>query len=868
MVVVMVVVKAPRVRKRSGRRLRWLLYLLVALLLPPLSLWLLLRDLPPVARLADYRPALTSSVLDRNGELIGEFFEERRVLTPLDAIPDFVVGAFIAAEDSAFYEHRGIDYAALARAASAVLLAGGEKVQGGSTITQQVVKQLLLSPRKSYRRKLREVYLAQQVEDQYSKQHILYLYLNHIYFGSGAHGVGAAAQIYFDKTVGELSLSEAALLAGLPQRPSRYSPFHSPAAAEVRRRYVLNRMRDSGFISRATHARASANPPELAAPRDGEKFLVASYVTEEVRRRLVETLGNEVVLGGGLTIETTLDIALQREALRALREGIEALDRRRGYRGPLRRVTQDKIEALLPELARQNGLVAGTPLPAGFFEAARPGVVLRVDDETQRAVVAFGAGVRATVTLEDVAWAHAPTTELHGKTIEALSEALSIGDVDTFRLQRAPAFVGATDARAPDGQSALLATLSQHPDVQGALLSFDLETGDVLAMVGGYDFSRSEFNRAVQAQRQPGSAFKPIVYATALREGFTPATILYDRPVVEEDESSGFVFRPQNYGRRFLGPLTMAEALARSVNNATIHLLRDVGIDRVIEFSDELGIRSPLERVLGLALGASPVTLLEITRAYGVFGAGGRYLEPRLVLRVRDRDGKLLLENLPLDPALPTPLPVAAAPEPEEESEFPHPLEATAVVDAEPGADGDADVAQREVEPAEAEAPLPEGFVMRPTEAYLTTSLLRATVENPRGTGHRARRLRRPVAAKTGTTNDNTDAWFIGFTPRVATGVWVGIDAREFLGPGETGGRAAAPIWINYMERALAGQPASDFETPDGIVFARIDTRTGQLASAQSETTLFQAFIAGTEPQERADSPDTRQKTRRLRLDF
>ncbi len=819
--------------------------------------WLVLRDLPDVEVLADYRPALTSRVLDRQSRPIGEFFEERRMLTPLEDVPGIVVQAFLAAEDDTFYEHRGVDYVSLLRAGVAVVLAGGEKVQGGSTITQQMVKQLLLSPEKSYTRKIREMVLAQLVEDRYRKDEILFLYLNHIYFGSGAYGIGEAARTYFGKSVGELDVGEAALLGGLPKAPGRNSPYLDPEQAEDRRRYVLSRMLEEGFIDDASHDASLAAPPKLVG-EGSDPYADSGYVTEEVRRRLVELIGNDLVLNGGLTIETTIDLELQREAVRAVQQGVEALDHRRGFRGVLRSVGPEGVPEELRQLADANGSEDGA-IPDDFFGEARPGVVLSVDDETETARIGFGEGLEASLPFETTSWAHAAEDDsLHGRTVKALSAVFRVGDVSLFRLRREVAEDGAAT------DPPLLATLYQVPDAQGGLLSFELESGDVIAMVGGYDFARSEFNRAIQAQRQPGSAFKPIVYAAALANGFTPATILHDRPVVYEDLESGFVFKPENYGRQFLGPLTMTEALARSVNNAAIHLLTEVGIDRVLSFAKTLGFHSPLERVLGLALGVSPVTLLELTRAYAIIGANGRFIEPRLIARVLDRDGQVILENVPLDPIAPGPSLLLALPDNTE------PAAAT----AEPASAAEIELEHPisiafEDELLEAEATLPEGHVMRPTDAYVAASLLRAVVEHPRGTGRRAQRLRRPVGGKTGTTNDNTDAWFVGFSPELATGVWVGMDAEALLGRRETGGRAAAPIWIDFMEAALEGRPKRDFEVPDGIVFARIDAKTGKLASPTSTSTLFQPFVSGTEPQQSLDGVGSgADDRRRLRLDF
>ena len=763
----------------------------------------LARGLPDLKSLADYHPALTSVVLDRHGVPIGEFYEFRRRLLPLEQVPRPVIQAFLAAEDDAFYEHSGVDYVSILRAAWSNLR--GDRLQGASTITQQTVKQLLLSPERTYTRKIRELILARRLEQRFTKDEILFLYLNEIYFGSGAYGIAEAARTYFAKEVDALTVGEAALLAGMPKAPGRFSPYVNPERAESRRLWVVDRMLEEGFIDEAAH-RDAQPPPPLAAPVS-ETYQAAAYFTENVRRRLVARLGNEVVLHGGLVIETTLDAGLQRAAVLALRRGLEAYDQRHGYRGPLRRADPKTLSAEVEKLREENGLAPGTDPTTGPFSPPRLGVVTAIGREAAEARVAFAPGVEARLALADAKWAQP-------------EKQLAVGDVTHFRV-----------ARSESGGFA--ATLQQQPEVQGALLAVDLASDDVLALVGGYDFAASELDRATQALRQPGSAFKPVVYAAALGHGKTPASIVWDRPVVYEN------FRPENYSRKFLGALTLAEALARSVNNAAVHLMEEVGIAPVIDTARVLGIRAPLEPALGLALGASPVTLLELTRAYAVLGAGGRRVEPRIVLRVRDREGNVLLEHVPLDETPGTP---AAAP---------------TAADSAAAAAG---------EPARAAATTPalaEGQALSATQAYLATSLLRAPIEHPAGTGHAAAALGRPLAGKTGTTNDHTDAWFVGYSPEIATGVWVGFDQNRVLGRGETGGRAALPIWLEFMRAALADRPVRDFEAPPGIVFARIDARTGTLAGPASESTLFQAFVEGSEPKEAADATASAADSRR-----
>jgi penicillin-binding protein 1A len=592
-------------------------------------------SLPDVRALDDYRPPLASVVVDRHGLPIGEFASERRQLVALGDVPPHVVRAFLAAEDADFHSHPGIDVGAAARAFVANLR-GGRIVQGGSTITQQLAKTLLL-PERTLWRKAREAALALQIEWQLDKDEILEVYLNQIYLGSGAYGIAAGARTYFDREVAELSLGEAALLAGLPKAPSALSPLVNPDGAEERRRWVLARMLTLGFAEQGAVAAALAAPPALRPRRHTEDFAAAGWFVEQIRRALVERLGQDAVLRGGLRIETPLDLALQRRAARALRAGLEASDRR-----------------------------------------SRAG------------------GARA----------------------------------------------------------------------QGALVALDVASGDVLAWLGGADFAASPFDRACQALRQPGSAFKTFAYGAALERGFPPDTLVYD----VQYEARGW--RPRSHGSPLRGPVPLTEAFARSLNNASVRLANDVGAARIVDFARRTGIRSELPRDLGIVLGTAEVTPAELTAAYATFARGGAYAPPRFVRRVLDRDGATLLEDLALC--------------------------ATA------SARG-----------------------VSAVDAYLVTHLLSEAVQSWYGTGHAAARLGRAVAGKTGSTNENRDAWFVGYTPSVAAGVWVGRDDRSPLGRSESGARAALPIWIELMEAALAERPPGRFERPPGVLFASHDEETG-----------------------------------------
>jgi penicillin-binding protein 1A len=856
-------------------------------------LWLV-RDLPDFRSLDDYRPPVVSEVFDRNGKLIGEFYTQKRRLVPVDEVPRHVQLAFVSAEDGSFFEHGGIDLVAIFRAALANLREGGI-AQGASTITQQMVKSLLLTPERTYTRKMREIILARRIEQSLTKDEILYLYLNQIYFGSGAWGVGQAARTYFGKAAQQLTISEAALLAGLVQRPSAYDPHHRPGAAEARRRYVLGRMLADGYIDAATHETELASPPEIRRHPDLENIEVSGYFTEEVRRLLFEQLDSERVLNGGLQIHTTLDIDLQRVARDAVQAGLRAHDHRRGYRGPVRRVgaaaARDELAKLIEENADDYAVSetdapaadgADTPAEADASptavantsddaasegtdadpdttadEAVRVtysmpedtpllGVVLEVDRKAEAARIGFGHGIEGVAQLDDVEWARKPDLDNTPRPVTRIDWIFAVGDVARFvRLPGQPAELGdaaAADAKADSAEDAgdgitqvVRVDIWQEPQAEGALLSIDNENGDVLAMIGGYDFARSEFNRAVQAQRQPGSAFKPFIYGAALTRGYTPVSTLLDRPVVYTDPVSGFVWAPRNYGRKFYGPMTMRDALKKSVNNATVHLFRDLGVRYVIDYARRFGIQAPLSSDLSLALGSSSLTLLELTRAYAVYPRGGTRVIPRFIRDVQDADGNTLLGDVPL-------------------GDIPPPL----LKPLEGGNETAADVyPDSEI--------MPTNQVISPADAYLMCDLLRAVVQE--GTGRKLRSLGRTIAGKTGTTNDFTDAWFMGFSPELTTGVWVGHDDNERLGWGESGGKTALPIWGDFMRVALAPYPQRDFEVPDHIEFQRIDRDSGLLAEANTQDAYFQPFLEGTAPERSYTDQTTSRKTRQAARD-
>jgi penicillin-binding protein 1A len=863
---------------------------------------LLIRDLPDFHSLDDYRPPVVSEVFDRKGRLIGEFYTQQRRLIAIDEIPKHVQYAFVAAEDGAFFEHKGIDYSSIIRAAIANLLEGGI-AQGASTITQQMVKSLLLTPERTYKRKMREIILSRQIEQQFSKEEILYLYLNQIYFGNSAWGIGQAARSYFGKEAPALTISEAALLAGLPQRPTAYDPTRNPDAAESRRRYVLGRMLADGYIDEVTHEVELALPPKIKHHPDRDNLKVSEYFTEEVRRQLFERLEGDVILNDGLRIETTLDVGLQRAAHQAVQKGLTDHDHRRGYRGPTRQIAEPEIEAELTKLDEINAddfviteipvdpeldpgldpeldadidatkaeeLAADLALDAGIdggdnldnpdnpnnpdelteedpsivllrelpFDAPVYGIVLEVDAKTQTARIGFGQGISGLAQLDDVEWARKPDLKVSPHPVTKIKSIFSVGDVAQFIRLPDPTPDEATK-ESEEGQepSLPLARLDlwQEPLAEGALLSIENSTGDVLAMIGGYDFGRSEFNRAVQAKRQPGSAFKPFIYGAALTRGYTPVSKVIDRPVVYTDPVSGFVWAPRNYGRKFYGPMTMRYALKKSINNATVHLFRDLGVRYVIDYARRLGIQAPLSHDLSLALGSSSLTLLELTRAYAIYPRGGTRVIPRFITRVTDQMGDELLGEVPLGDIPPPVLkPLLAKNETRDEgypdSEF-----------------------------------TPTMQIISPADAYLMSDLLRAVVQE--GTGRRLRRLGRTLAGKTGTTNDFTDAWFMGFSPELTTGVWVGNDNNTALGWGESGARAALPIWSDFMKVALAPYPQRDFEVPDQIEFQRIDRTSGLLADANTQNAYFQPFLEGTAPERSFTEQATSEKSEQAARD-
>lgn len=871
--------------------LKKILLFIVALgLLGIVSVYLIIKSvqagLPQLITVKDYQPLLVSQVYDRNNKKIGEFFREKRTLVPYDKIPQKLVHAFLAAEDDQFFQHKGINPQAIFRAALANLRAG-RSVQGGSTITQQVAKTLMLSSEKTLTRKLRDILLALEMEKNLSKEDILFLYLNQIYFGQGAYGVEQASQVYYRKPVSKLTLPEMAILAGLPQAPSGYSPVRNPHRAKERQIYVLRRMADVGYVTKEEAEAAIKEPVKVYVRENYEEY--APFYLETVRQLLVTQLGEDMVLDKGLRIHTSLDLNKQLAAQDSVLAGLKALDKRQGYRGPLKNIPDEKdVNDFLKE-AQKKLISDFTPertiLPDGKFADIVPkketkdaaehpllppyikikdsvqGVVTNVDDTTGLVYVRLPE-TQGLIDIDTMTWARQPDTETRSDlgAIRKPSQALKKGDVvlvkvvgDKFSSNRLTSN-SANKKKAPTGplpdfNKFLNLELDQEPLVEGALISFDQQTQDVLAMVGGSNFGKSEFNRAIQAPRQTGSAFKAIVYASALDKGYTPATPIMDAPIVYEEgggagdaEGQGDpkVWKPANHSKSFGGDILFRNALVQSLNIPTVKIIEDVGVPWAMDYAKRLGIYSPLNPDFTLALGSSSVTLYEMTKVFAEFGRLGQKISPMIIHKVEDASGKTLLQDVSLDTRFDKEIKTISDDFEQRRKTF---LE-------------NASKDPKEETPKTGKnAKIDEHIffqdpnqLISPKTAYVMTTLLKGVVEDPNGTGGRARNVGREVAGKTGTTNNYFDAWFIGYSPQISTGVWVGFDKEKSIGKGEVGGRAALPIWVDYMKAAHDNLPQMTFPIPEGIVFANIDSDTGKLASAGTKKILRQAFIEGTEP--------------------
>ncbi len=848
--------------------------------------------LPSISKLDEYKPLLVTQVYDRNGEKIGEFFRQRRVLIPYEKIPKMVVNAFLAAEDDKFFEHRGVNLTAIARASIANLKAG-HSVQGGSTITQQVAKTLLLNDERTMLRKVSEAILAIEMEQHLSKEEILYLYLNQIYFGQGAYGIEVAAETYFRKPVDKLTIPEAAMLAGLPKAPSSMSPVNNPKRAKERQIYVINRMEEVGFISRKEANEAIQQPLKVYLREDF--FNRAPHFLESIRVLLVEKLGEKALLEDGLTIKTSIDLKLQLAAQQAVTDRLHELDKRGGYRGPSESLkepkqigeflvnTKNKLlqESMTFKLILPDGKVDGVTdfdinyslkkqgLPRYLKTGeSYPAVVEKIDNRFGIVYVRI-AEVHAAIDFETMRWARKPDPEkkLEFDPITSPGQALKVGDVilakfiDT-QFKALPVEEKLRKAKVTmDFSEYVKAELDQVPQSEAALLSIDNQTQDILALVGGYDFQKSQYNRALQAARQTGSLFKAIIYASALDKGMTASTPLMDAPIVYEEtdqdaegQEESKIWKPANHSKKFSGDIILRNALVKSLNVPSVKIMEQVGLEWGANYARRLNIVSPLSKDFTLVLGSSSVTLYEMTKVFSVFARGGLEIEPIGIRSITDHENQKILENFSFDARFKNEL--------TKNKEYWSELREKFLEAQENNKNTPNPAPTNTKTLGETESPMKAFFfenekqLISSQTAYLMTSLLKGVVEDPNGTGGRARALGREVAGKTGSTNGYYDAWFIGYTPQITTGVWVGHDQEKSLGKGEVGGRAALPIWLDYMEAAHTDLPILSFPAPEGIIFVNIDAQTGRLASGGSSRVLRQAFREGTEPTSSRDEEE------------
>jgi penicillin-binding protein 1A len=721
------------------------------------------KGMPSIDELKQFNASPGTIIYSDDDAMIGELKIGKGIFVPLDRIPKNMINAVVAVEDSRFWKHKGIDYIAIARAIVQDVI-HVSLTEGGSTLTQQLAKVVFLSPEKTIKRKLMEASLAMKIEKNLSKREIIELYLNKVYFGHGAYGVEMASKVYFGKSVRQLNLAEASLIAGLVKAPSSYSPFNNLSKAKERQWIVLSRMEDEGFINKSEKEIAYNQPLYLASPKKGME--VNSYFTDYVRKYLEDKYGADTVYKSGLKVYTTLNRGMQTAAVDALQAGLKEVDKRRGWRGPLEHKTDIDIEKEL----KSKELSATVSVNPGDIYS---GLVLKVTDKE---AIVKTRGILGRLSIKDALWASRTLSkEGPSKVIRnfGLTKILKSGDVVKVSIK---------NIRDKKVQLAL----EQEPEIEGALVAIEPYTGFVRAMVGGYDFTKSDFNRALLAERQPGSAFKPVIYAAAMDNGFTPASIIDDEPITYMGGPKG-EWNPENYDHKFYGPTRLREALTYSRNVVTVKLVDSMGIDNLMNFAKTVGFEGDMPRNLSVSLGSFNVTPLEMATIYNVFASSGMKVRPLSIKYITDRKGRIVESN----------------------------------------------------EPAPEQA-------ISPQTSFLITSMMEDVVKY--GTGWRARALGVPVAGKTGTTNDYKDAWFVGYTSGLVASVWVGFDGFKTLGPQETGASAASPIWVSFMSNAVRESSADDFSPPEGIVSSMIDPKTGLLS--RDDTGIREYFKEGTQPRQ------------------
>jgi penicillin-binding protein 1A len=765
-------------------------------------IWHYSKDLPDYSQLQDYEPPVMTRVHASDGALLGEYSKERRLYLPIQAVPKMVINAFLAAEDKNFYEHGGIDFMGMARAA--VLYAqnygSNRRPQGASTITQQVAKNFLLTNEVSFTRKIKEALLAMRIERTYSKDKILELYLNEIYLGLGAYGVAAASLVYFDKSVNELTIAEASYLAALPKAPSSLHPVKNRDRAIERRNYVVDRLVENGWVKQADADKARKDPMTVTSRSNAAHIFAGEYFAEEVRRDVFERYGEKKLYEGGLSVRTTLDPKLQVMARKTMAAGLVKFDEAQGYRGAVGKL----------DISGDWGVKLADVKSLSDISPWRMAVVLDISDQSAR--IGFQPGrelggavskERQTgiITLDGVRWAKAASGPTRFKTPTSVSQVLSPGDI----IYADPLI--AKDGNVVEGQY----QLRQLPEVSGAMVAMDPWTGRVLAMVGGFSFDQSQFNRATQAYRQPGSSFKPLVYSAAMDNGYTPSTVVVDAPIEIDQGQGAGVWRPENYSTgKYYGPVTLRVALQRSLNTVTVRLAQDVGMPLIGEYAKRFGVYDELPNYLSYALGAGETTVMRMVTAYSMFANGGRRVKSTLIDRIQDRYGHTI---------------------------FKHDARECRGCDAPGGW-------KNQPEPQLIDR---REQVLDAMTAYQITSMMEGVVQG--GTATVLKEVGKPIAGKTGTTNDEKDAWFIGFSPDIVVGIYVGYDKPRNLGNKATGGALAAPIAKEFLKLALADKPAVPFRVPAGIKLVRVEAKSGMRAGpGDGGRTILEAFKPGTAP--------------------
>jgi penicillin-binding protein 1A len=765
-------------------------------------IWHFSKDLPDYSQLQDYEPPVMTRVHAADGALLGEYAKERRLYLPIQAVPKLVINAFLAAEDKNFYEHGGIDYSGMARAAIlyAQNFGSGRRPQGASTITQQVAKNFFFSSEVSFARKIKEALLAMRLERTYSKDKILELYLNEIYLGQGAYGIAAASLVYFDKPVTELTVAEAAFLAALPKAPGTLHPVRNHDRAVERRNYVVDRLLENGWIKQADADTARKDPLTVTNRSNTAHTFAGEYFAEEVRRDLLERYGEKKLYEGGLSVRTTLDPKLQVMARKTMAAGLVNYDEAQGWRGAVGQL----------DISGDWGVKLADVKSLNDISPWRMAVVLETSDQSAR--IGFQPGRElggavsrdrktGIITLEGMRWARPTAGPAKGKTPTAVSQILSPGDI----IYADP--LVAKDGSLVDGQF----RLRQLPEISGAMVVMDPHTGRVLAMVGGFSFDQSQFNRATQAYRQPGSTIKPIVYSSALDNGYTPSSVEIDGPIEIDQGQGGGVWRPDNFSvGKYLGPTTLRNALRLSLNTVTVRLAQDVGMPLIGEYAKRFGVYDELPNYLSYALGAGETTVMRMVTAYSMIDNSGRRVKPTLIDRIQDRYGHTI---------------------------FRHDARECRGCDAPEGW-------KNQPEPQLVDR---QEQVLDVLTAYQITSMMEGVVQG--GTAIALRDVGKPIAGKTGTSNEAKDLWFVGFSPDLVVGLYVGYDKPRSLGRTAQAGHTAAPIARDFMKLALADKPATPFKIPAGIKLIRVDAKTGLRAGpGDPGKTILEAFKPGTAP--------------------